>query len=93
MASVWANDLAFMTSLYPQIVSEIFEMSNVAYGLSLLDKFQKSSAVVATSQQLCFGDLVSENNRYKREVMMCLMGKSSIDIFIYCSYRLRCPKC
>lgn len=41
-------------------MSEIFEMNNVAYGVSLLDKFQKSSTVIATSQQLCFGDLVSE---------------------------------
>ncbi|KAF6074953.1 hypothetical protein HJG60_009363 [Phyllostomus discolor] len=74
MSSVLAADLVPVTPLYPGIMSGIFEMSNVARGLSLLEKFQTSSTIITTSQELCFGDLVYERDSYKGEVMMHLMG-------------------
>lgn len=83
MASLFANDPAPVTPLYPWIMNAIFEMCNIAYGLSLLDTFQKSNTIIATSQELCFDHLVSESNRYKKEVMMCLLSNTvpnSIDI-------------
>ena len=79
MSSVLAADLVSVTPLYPGIMSAIFEMSNVAYGLSLLDKFQTSSTIVAKSQELYFGDLVYERDRHKDEVMMHLMGSVILD--------------
>ncbi|ATY47612.1 L [Jungle carpet python virus] len=75
-AEVLARDLSTMEPLYPRVMSAIFDLSNVAYGLSLLDKFQKSSTIVSTSQELCFSDLVLESSRYKQEVVAWLRGTS-----------------
>lgn len=54
MSSVLAADLVPMTPLCSGIVSAIFEMSYVACRLSLLEKFQTSSTIIATSQELLF---------------------------------------
>lgn len=38
-----AKDLFAMELKYPRLMSYLFTKSNVAYGLSMLDKFQKYS--------------------------------------------------
>ncbi|ATY47618.1 L [Southwest carpet python virus] len=75
-AEILSRDLAAMDPMYPRVMSAIFDLSNVSYGLSLLDKFQKSSTIISTSQELCFSDLVLESKRYRHEVVAWLRGIS-----------------
>ncbi|ALJ30341.1 polymerase [Parrot bornavirus 5] len=76
MAQLLARDLSFMMPLRPRDMSALFSLSNVAYGLSIIDLFQKSSTVVAANQAIHLEDVVLESHRYKSSVIERILDQS-----------------
>nr|VVX76797.1 RNA-dependent RNA polymerase [Borna disease virus 1] len=73
MAQLLARDLSTMMPLRPRDMSALFALSNVAYGLSIIDLFQKSSTVVSASQAVHIEDVALESVRYKESIIQGLL--------------------
>nr|URS73034.1 L protein [Parrot bornavirus 2] len=90
MAQILARDLSNMMPLRPRDMSALFSLSNVAYGLSIIDLFQKSSTVVSANQALHLEDVVLESHRYKQAVIDHILDRSAgLDLAPYligCTY-------
>ncbi|AIJ27440.1 L protein [Aquatic bird bornavirus 2] len=90
MAQLLARDLSTMMPLRPRDMSALFGLSNVAYGLSVIDLFQKSSTVVAANQAIHLEDVVIESQRYKDSIIARVLDQSEgVDITPYldgCTY-------
>nr|QUP51771.1 viral polymerase [Parrot bornavirus 4]WJN65731.1 viral polymerase [Parrot bornavirus 4] len=90
MAQILARDLSSMMPLRPRDMSALFSLSNVAYGLSIIDLFQKSSTVVSANQALHLEDVVLESHRYKQAVIDHILDRSAgLDLTPYlvgCTY-------
>nr|DBA13207.1 TPA_asm: L polymerase [Para molly bornavirus] len=87
-----ATDLFSMSPKFPRLMSYIFSLSNVAYGLSMLDKFQKSSTVMSINQSINLPHIVEESKLYKEKVVDSVVSEndSSVSVLDYlgpCSYR------
>nr|ART67019.1 RNA-dependent RNA polymerase [Variegated squirrel bornavirus 1] len=76
LAQLLARDLSTMMPLRPRDMSALFSLSNVAYGLSIIDLFQKSSTVVAASQAIHIEDVILESQRYKTSIINNLLDQS-----------------
>nr|QGZ07388.1 L protein [Aquatic bird bornavirus 1] len=90
MAQLLARDLSTMMPLRPRDMSALFSLSNVAYGLSVIDLFQKSSTVIAANQAVHLEDVVLESRRYKELIISRVLDQSEgVDIGPYlkgCTY-------
>ncbi|DAZ85313.1 TPA_asm: L polymerase [Caribbean watersnake bornavirus] len=91
MAQGLAHDLSSMSPLRPRDMSALFGLSNVAYGLSIVDLFQKSSTIVAANQAIHLDTIISESRRY-RDLIVSRLGdrdETGIDLEPYllgCTY-------
>ncbi|AFN70809.2 viral polymerase [Parrot bornavirus 7] len=86
MAQILARDLSNMMPMRPRDMSALFSLSNVAYGLSIIDLFQKSSTVVSANQALHLEDVVLESHRYKQAVIEHILDRSvGLDLTPYLS--------
>nr|WLV26927.1 L [Munia bornavirus 1] [Munia bornavirus 1] len=90
MAQLLARDLSSMMPLRPRDMSALFGLSNVSYGLSVIDLFQKSSTVVSANQAVHLEDVVLESSRYKESIIQRVLDESEgVDIGPYldgCTY-------
>ncbi|AGJ74872.1 RNA-dependent RNA polymerase [Canary bornavirus 1] len=90
MAQLLARDLSSMIPLRPRDMSALFGLSNVSYGLSVIDLFQKSSTVVSANQAIHLEDVVLESNRYKESIIERVLDDSEgVDLSPYlvgCTY-------
>ncbi|DBA13213.1 TPA_asm: L polymerase [Bombay duck fish bornavirus] len=87
-----ATDLYSMSPKFPRLMSYIFSLSNVAYGLSMLDKFQKSSTVMSINQAVNLPHIVDESRNYKDLVVDSILSDnestlSILDFLGPCSYK------
>ncbi|AIL50416.1 L polymerase [Loveridge's garter snake virus 1] len=76
LAQMLAYDLSTMIPLRPRDMSALFGLSNVSYGLGIIDLFQKSSTVISANQTVHLEDIVLESKRYKMSVVERLQDKS-----------------
>ncbi|AGJ74903.1 viral polymerase [Canary bornavirus 2] len=90
MAQLLARDLSSMMPLRPRDMSALFGLSNVAYGLSVIDLFQKSSTVVSANQAVHLEDVVLESSRYKELIIQRVLDETEgVDLSPYlegCTY-------
>ncbi|AGJ74924.2 RNA-dependent RNA polymerase [Canary bornavirus 3] len=90
MAQLLARDLSSMMPLRPRDMSALFSLSNVSYGLSVIDLFQKSSTVVSANQAVHLEDVVLESSRYKESIIQRVLDESEgVDLGPYlegCTY-------
>ncbi|DAZ85319.1 TPA_asm: L polymerase [Mexican black-tailed rattlesnake bornavirus] len=87
MAQGLAHDLSSMSPLRPRDMSALFGLSNVAYGLSIVDLFQKSSTIVAANQAIHLDTIVAESQRYRNLIVARLedRAETGIDLGPYLS--------
>ncbi|DBA13183.1 TPA_asm: L polymerase [little skate bornavirus] len=97
-AEVLAEDLFSMTPKFPRLMSYLFSNANVAYGLSMIDKFQKSSTIISISQGINMRSLVEESHEFKKKVIKSIeapnkCGLNILDYLsgctVHCADRLR----
>lgn len=82
---VLAIDLFQMEPKYPRLMSYLFTKSNVAYGLSMLDKFQKSSTIASLSQSMSMRCITEESRRFKEKLVQSILmpNKQGLNILDY----------
>lgn len=83
-------DLFNMEPKYPRLMSYLFTKSNAAYGLSMLDKFQKSRTVIGISQSMSMRSITEESERFKDQLIRSILapntrGLNIIDYLTLCS--------
>ncbi|DBA13189.1 TPA_asm: L polymerase [electric eel bornavirus] len=71
-AEALASTLINMEPKFSRLMSYIFTKSNAAYGISILDKFQKSSTIIAMSQSLNMRSIVEESRLFHTQVVNSL---------------------
>lgn len=80
-----AKDLFAVKPKYPRLMSYLFTKSNVACGLSMLDKFQKSSTVIGISQTMSMKSTAQERRNFRDKLVRSILApnKSKINILNY----------
>lgn len=78
-----------LTPKYPRLMSYLFTKSNAAYGLSMLDKSQKSSTVIGISQSMSMRSIMEESKRFKDQLICSILapnirGLNIIDYLTQC---------
>jgi hypothetical protein len=69
-----ACDLSTMKPPYPRLMSFLFIKSDDAHGLSMVDKFQKSSTVIGISQPMKMKSITEESHYFNDKVMVSILG-------------------
>ncbi|DBA13175.1 TPA_asm: L polymerase [finepatterned puffer bornavirus] len=82
---VLAEDLATMEPKFPRLMSYIFGLSNAAYGMTMLDKFQKSSTIICMSQTINMCNIIEESRMFKLQVVESILrpNREGINILSY----------
>lgn len=80
---VLAKDLFNMEPKYPRLMSYLFTKSNVVYGLSMLDKFQKSSTVIGISQTMSMRSIIAQESRkFKDRLISSILAPNTTKLNI-----------
>lgn len=74
---ILANDLFTMEPKYPWLMSYLFTKNNGAYGLLMLDKFQKSSTVIGISQNMSMKSIPEESKRFRDQLVGSILAPNT----------------
>lgn len=74
---ILANDLFTMEPKSPWLMSYLFTKNNGAYGLLMLDKFQKSSTVIGISQNMSMKSIPEESKKFRDQLVRSILAPNT----------------
>nr|DBA13195.1 TPA_asm: L polymerase [Wuhan sharpbelly bornavirus] len=81
-AEALASTLMRMEPKFSRLMSYLFTRSNAAYGISILDKFQKSSTVIALSQTMNMRSIVEESKFFQEHIVSSILSPNTTRVNI-----------